>query len=99
MLSLFSTQSRHSKHLWEKADVGERQAANLPQLEEYRDGVHYRYKFGRGFWRRYGDEEPRFESDEQTKGRNKGLDIEIDGDEISVEYPFTTKVAGRPNIL
>jgi hypothetical protein len=83
-----------AKYSWEKAAVGEKQATYLPQLEEYRNGVHYGYKFGRGFWRRHGDEQPRFESDEQTTGRNKGLDIEIDGDEISIDYQSTNQHDG-----
>lgn len=86
-----------SAYGWRKdgSNVGQTQEiTSSVSLTEYRDGVFYTMKDGRGYWRRFSpDEDPMFHS-ESTEGMFKGLKISILGAEIFIDYPFENQAGG-----
>lgn len=86
-----------STYAWKESDDGVGQTQRLSafaSLEEYRDGVLYTFSPGVGYWRRYShDGEPTFYS-ESTEGPHKGLKIDIEATEISIDYPFKNQNGG-----
>ena len=84
-----------SPYGWRPPDdgVGQIQESSA-NLLEYRDGIQYSAKSARRYWYRYGpDDKPVFHS-ETTEGRYKGLKIDIDDSELSIDFPFNNQIGG-----
>jgi hypothetical protein len=82
---------------WKKSDHGVGQIQKYESdayLYEFRDGVSYMTHYAREYWRRIVPALGPEYHYQATQGTDKGLYINIDDTEISIDYPFKNQNGG-----